>query len=159
MSHQQVSMTLLIHACPKAAVEQVTYLLPTKPVWHPQNLVLGFMRTELDLKLSRMAAEDLIAALNRVGNLHADITLISRNSSCLFMLAPGLGLFRAATNQAGEILITEERIRQAMDSSAGNHRELTRLLRLALGQAWDDVLEPFRAARYNDNLELITRAV
>jgi len=152
-------MTLLIHACPKASVEQVTALLPNESVWHPQSLVLGFMRTELDMKLSRLAAEDLIAAINRIGNLYADITIISRNGSALFMLAPGLGLFRAETNQAGEILITEERIRQAMDGSAGNHRELTRLLRLALGQAWDDVLEPFRAARYTDNLELITRAV
>jgi hypothetical protein len=43
-------------------------------------------------------------------------------------------------------VIPEDRIRAAMDIAGSNSLELHRELRLALGQAWDDELEPFRHA-------------
>ena len=59
---------------------------------------------------------------------------------------PGLGIFHAQTDAAGNIVVPEDRIRAAMDAAGTSAIELHRELRLALGQAWDDELEPFRHA-------------
>ena len=50
------------------------------------------------------------------------------------------------TDSAGNVVIPEDRIRYAMEIAAFDANELHRELRLALGQAWDDELEPFRHA-------------
>ncbi|WIK59141.1 DUF3145 domain-containing protein [Actinotignum urinale] len=59
---------------------------------------------------------------------------------------PGLGIFYAQTDLTGNVVVPENRVRAAIEQSAGNAHELRRLLNLALGQAWDDELEPFRYA-------------
>ena len=59
---------------------------------------------------------------------------------------PVLGIFHAQTDAAGNVVVPEDRIRAALDSAGTNVLELHRELRLALGQAWDDELEPFRHA-------------
>jgi len=62
------------------------------------------------------------------------------------MHTPDLGVFFAQTDTAGNLVIPEDRIRFAMESAGSDAFELHRELRLALGQAWDDELEPFRRA-------------
>ncbi|MCI1676467.1 MAG: DUF3145 domain-containing protein [Ancrocorticia sp.] len=59
---------------------------------------------------------------------------------------PGLGIFYAQTDLTGNVVVHENRIRAAIEQAGGNAKELQRLLDLALGQAWDDELEPFRYA-------------
>ena len=59
---------------------------------------------------------------------------------------PDLGIFFAQTDAAGNIVIPEDRIRYAMQVAGADAIELHKELRLALGQAWDDELEPFRHA-------------
>jgi hypothetical protein len=59
---------------------------------------------------------------------------------------PDLGIFFAQTDTAGNVVIPEDRLRYAMEVAGANALELHRELRLALGQAWDDELEPFRHA-------------
>ena len=44
----------------------------------------------------------------------------------------------------GNIVVPENRIRAALE--AGDSEQMRRQLDLALGQAWDDELEPFRYA-------------
>ena len=44
------------------------------------------------------------------------------------------------------MVIPEDRIRGALELAGSDAFELHRELRLALGQAWDDELEPFRSA-------------
>ena len=43
-------------------------------------------------------------------------------------------------------MIGEDRIRYAMEISAGDMFELQRELQVALGAAWDEELDPFRHA-------------
>lgn len=59
---------------------------------------------------------------------------------------PGLGIFYAQTDLMGNVVVPENRIRAAIDQAGGDAHEMRRLLNLALGQAWDDELEPFRYA-------------
>jgi hypothetical protein len=63
-----------------------------------------------------------------------------------WMHTPELGVFYAQTDTAGNMVVPEDRIRYAMEVAAFDAGELHRELRLALGQAWDDELEPFRHA-------------
>ncbi|WP_123735481.1 MULTISPECIES: DUF3145 domain-containing protein [unclassified Rathayibacter] len=63
-----------------------------------------------------------------------------------WMHTPELGVFYAQTDSAGNTVVPEDRIRSAMESAGADPIELHRELRLALGQAWEDELEPFRAA-------------
>lgn len=59
---------------------------------------------------------------------------------------PGLGIFYAQTDLTGNVVVHENRIRAAIEQSNSDAAELQRLLDIALGQAWDDELEPFRYA-------------
>jgi hypothetical protein len=56
---------------------------------------------------------------------------------------PDLGVHHAVVDVHGNTVVPEDRVRAALES--GDPDEMRRLLGLALGQAWDDELEPFRA--------------
>jgi len=58
---------------------------------------------------------------------------------------PELGIFHAVTDVHGNVMIPEDRIRAAIEQ-ADDPRTMRAELDLALGQAWDDELEPFRYA-------------
>ena len=58
---------------------------------------------------------------------------------------PELGIFHAATDVHGNIVVPQDRIRAALEHSRDPLRMRSEL-GLALGQAWDDELEPFRYA-------------
>ena len=160
MSRHQVITTLSIHACPKASTSTVESLLfGISPVWVNQSLIVGSYRTEVQLRMNSLQIEDLISHLIRIDGMYLDLVQQGSSAGVWFTLAPGLGLYRAEINSAGEIMLNEDRIKSAIEQSAGNHRELSRLLRILLGQAWDDLLEPFRAVKYSENVSLINRAV
>ncbi|MGO1510606.1 MAG: DUF3145 domain-containing protein [Actinomycetaceae bacterium] len=58
---------------------------------------------------------------------------------------PELGIFYAQTDAHGNVVVPENRVRAALEH-AGDPSRLQHELDLALGQAWDDELEPFRYA-------------
>jgi hypothetical protein len=67
-----------------------------------------------------------------------------RSDGGRWLHTPSLGIHYAQTDAAGNVVVGEDRIRYAMEIAGSNTLELHRELRLALGQAWDDELEPFR---------------
>jgi hypothetical protein len=161
MSKGQFVTTLHIHACPDSQVVEIDNVLlqyGIRPVWHSQVLATQSSRTEVNLKLSQARAEDLVAELTALGAIHFELTQSFGVYGCLFMSVPGLGIYRGEMNSAGSLVLTEDQINSLVASSVGNHREFMRLLRLSLGQSWDDILEPMRATKYGDNLLLLNRA-
>jgi hypothetical protein len=50
------------------------------------------------------------------------------------------------TDVHGNIMVSEDRIRYAYESAAGDPSAVYHELSLALGEAWDEELEPFRHA-------------
>jgi len=123
-----------------------------------QPLIQNSSRAELVLKLSQSRAEDLVSELSALGGIHFELTQTLGEMGILFMAVPGLGIYRGEMNSAGSLVLSEDQILQHVGSSAGNQREFMRLIRLALGQSWDDVLEPFRAIKYGENVLLLNRA-
>ena len=50
------------------------------------------------------------------------------------------------TDAHGNIVVSEDRIRAALERAADDPKRMQREMELSLGQAWDDELEPFRHA-------------
>ena len=158
MRSAKVQSTLVIHACPKGSIEPLEELLGQKLNWSEQTLLKGTYSAQLGLRLSWFEAEELMSQLHSLNGLYLDLSQQGSERGVLFMLTPGFGIFRAETNLAGEIFLTEDRIWAIVQQANGNQRELQRLMRLAVGQSWDDLLEPFRAQRINSNVVLLNQA-
>ena len=89
----------------------------------------------------------LTSALRGWANLRYEVTEEASpgNDGGRWSHTPDLGIFHAQTDVHGNVVIPEDRIRAALlhaDEPAAMRRQLD----LALGQAWDDELEPFRYA-------------
>ena len=159
MRSSKVNTTLVIHACPEDAMKDLEQIIGVKLRWAQQKLLSGTLSASTVLELSWLEAEELMSKLHSLQGLYLDLIQRGKEKGILYMLCPGLGIFRAETSLAGEIMLTEDRIWGIVQQAQGNQRELQRLIRLALGQNWDDLLEPFRAQRLNDNVVLLNRAV
>lgn len=154
MAKSQIPSRLVIHACPAAE----TYRISSIDSWINQPLLLGFQAGSVNLRLTALEAEELASELSLGSNITFELIQTGRDSGVLFMHLPGQGVFRGELNAAGSLTLSEERLQLMLDQATGNHREFTRLLRLALGQSWDDLLEPFRAVRHSENVVLLNRA-
>jgi hypothetical protein len=55
-----------------------------------------------------------------------------------------LGMFSSSTDEAGNILVSENQLRHIVDSCGSNGLKLQAELRKVLGQAFDDELESYR---------------
>ena len=153
--------TLVIHVCPKVHQPHVTDLLAGFGLvgdWVSQALVSDSVTLTVTAKIASLQVEDLVAELAQFGLAHFELNQHNSSGGVLFMFVPGLGIYRGEINQAGSLVLAEEKLESMLSAANGNHREFTRLLRLAFGQSWDDILEPLRAARYSDNLVLLNRA-
>jgi hypothetical protein len=161
MSKGQFATTLVIYSCPAASLESVNELASEYGLtlsWAMQELMVGSSCSEVTFKTSSLRFDDLASALARFNALHFELIQTSKESGTTYLFVPGLGLHRGELNASGSLVLTEEKLQSLLDQAAGNHREFTRLLRLSLGQSWEDILEPFRAAKYTDNVVLLNRA-
>ena len=154
MAKGQIPSWLVIHACPAAE----TYRISSIDSWINQPLLLGFQAGSVNLRLTALEAQELASELALVPNIIFELIQAGRDSGVLFMHLPGQGIFRGELNAVGSLTLSEERLQLMLEQATGNHREFTRLLRLALGQSWDDMLEPFRAVRHSENVVLLNRA-
>ena len=154
MAKDHIPSRLVIHACPAAEISRIREITE----WSSQGLLLGFQTGSVSIRLTATESEDLVSRLAQIPNCTFELIQSRKDSGVLFMHQPGLGIFRGELNAAGSIVLSEDRIQQMLTESAGNHREFTRLLRLALGQPWDDLFEPFRAVSHSENVVLLNRA-
>jgi len=153
--------TLVIYSCPlasKAEIESKLKELSLELNWSNQSLVIGTSFAEGSFRCSQVYLDEIASKLSQAGNLHFELVQHTKHSGVIYMYVPGLGLYRGELNASGSLVVAEDKLQTLLDQAAGNHREFTRLLRLCLGQSWDDILEPFRAAKYSDNVLLLNRA-
>ena len=161
MRKGQFLTTLVAHACPSHLTAQFEALL--EPIagstnWSKQDLLDDHLGSEFKLSLSEEQLEELASEIYAFGGVYFELNQSQGKHGLLFMGVPGLGVFRGELNEAGSVLLSEDRITQMLNASAGNQREFLRLLRVSLGQSWEDIIEPFRAARFSDNVVLLNRA-
>jgi hypothetical protein len=126
---------------------------PAQPLrWSAQPLQPGMSRCEVAWRGNRGAATRVASALRGFPNLRYEITEDSpQGLGERFSCTPALGLFRAQTAPSGDVVVGEERLRAALAAA-----DVAAALREALGQRWDDELEPFRMAG-DDRVRWLTR--
>jgi len=116
--------------------------------WHEQPVLQGTFRAEFPWAGPPGAGRVLAAALRGWEHVRVEVTEEASPGSdgARFMHTPDLGVFSAAMDTAGNTMVTEDRLKAALQEGRGDARRIAQELRLAWGAAWDDELEPFRYA-------------
>ena len=116
--------------------------------WSKQPAAPNFNRGEATWNGEVGTGAQLASALRGWEHLRFEITeeATAISESGRWSYTPGLGIFYAQTDRLGNVVVPENRIRAAIEQSAGDSDQLHHLLDVALGQAWDDELEVFRYA-------------
>ncbi len=143
---------LFVHSAPRALcphIEWATGRALERAVnfeWVDQPVLNGAQRAEFVWEGERGSGSKIASALRGWEHLRFEVTEDAGlgTDGGRWMHTPDLGIFFAQTDTAGNTVIPEDRIRYAIEVAGSNTAELHRELRLALGQAWDDELEPFR---------------
>ena len=145
---------LYVHSSPRALCPHVEWAAgralgeAVNFDWAEQPVLKGAQRAEYYWEGDRGTGAALASALRGWEHLRFEVTEDAGhgNDGGRWLHTPDLGIFYAQTDTAGNIVVSEDRVRYAIDVAGANAIELHRELRLALGQAWDDELEAFRHA-------------
>lgn len=144
---------LFVHSAPRALCPHVEWaagnVLGVRVAmdWTVQPAGAGFYRAELSWQGAQGTGAKLASALRGWAHLRYEVTEEASHGAdgSRWSHTPELGIFHAATDVHGNVVVPEDRIRAALQF-ADDPLRLREELDLALGQAWDDELEPFRYA-------------
>lgn len=144
---------LYVHSAPRALCQHVEWGIgralgePVNLQWTSQPVIRGSVRATYTWRGTAGTAAAIASQLRGWEHLRFEVTEDASEGTDggRWMHTPGLGIFYAQMDAAGNMVVPEDRIRYAMELAGGNATELHRELQLALGQAWDEELEPFRA--------------
>ena len=153
---------ILIHSCPPALAQHVAWTLssalgvPVRPLWTDQTAAPGVVRTELSWEGASGTAAKIASAMLGWSDVRFEITedTAAGRDGVRYVHTPALGIFYTMIDAAGNAVVNEDRVRYAMEIADGNITELERELRLALGSAWDEELEPYRATQFAEVVPL-----
>lgn len=147
-----VTGIVAIHSTPSALRPHLEWALggelgaPSALDWQPQPVEPHAWRAELAWSGSAGTGAKLASALVRWGRVRFDVTETPRSGGegSRWSATPSLGLFAAATNAIGDIVVHEDRLKKAMAEELTHGRDLRGALDALLGGPWDAELEPFR---------------
>lgn len=153
---------ILVHSCPIPLAQHVAWTMssalgaPVRPSWTDQPAGIGLVRTEVTWQGDAGTAARLASTMRGWADLRFEITedTARGRDGVRYVHTPELGIFYTLIDAAGNSMVNEDRIRYAMGIAGGDIDELERELRLALGTAWDEELEPYRASGLADVLPL-----
>ena len=154
MSAPTTRGVLYVHSAPRALCPHIQWALEsvarqrTELEWTQQNAEPGSVRAELEWSGPAGTGALLASALRTMGRLRFEVTEnpCRGHDGARWSFTPDLGIFHATTDAVGNIMVSEDRIRYAYETAAGNPLLVINELSLALGEAWDEELEPFRHA-------------
>lgn len=157
---------LYVHSAPRALCPHIEWAagrvlgVPVSFAWRPQPLMPNAQRALYVWEGAPGTGALLASGLRGWEHLRYEVTEDAAHGldGGRWMHTPDLGIFHAQTDSAGNMVIPEDRIRAALEIGGANAFELHRELRVALGQAWDDELEPFRVAHEDAPIVWLHRA-
>ena len=144
---------LFVHSTPPALCPHIEWALGTALgqevhlQWSDQGAAPGLVRCEFAWVGPIGSGARLASALRGWEHLRYEVTEEPTASADggRWCHTPSLGVFHSQMDTAGNVVVSEDRVRAALES-ASTLDELREALELALGQAWDDELEPLRHA-------------
>lgn len=154
MTIQRTRGVLFVHSAPKALTPHVEWAAgktlghAVNFAWQNQPVLPGSLRTEFEWEGPIGSGAGMASALRGWEHLRFEVTEEASPGvdGGRFMHTPDLGVFYIHMDAAGNSVIQEQRVSYALEVGAGDATEVARELRLALGVAWDEELEPFRRA-------------
>jgi hypothetical protein len=116
--------------------------------WIAQPAAPNVLRTEVAWVGAPGTGAKLASALRGWANVRYEVTEEPSPGvdGSRWSHTPELGIFHAVTDVHGNIMVSEDRIRYAYEAGKGEPAAVYQELSLALGEAWDEELEPFRHA-------------
>ena len=148
MQHSSIAGLVTIHSAPSALRQHIEWGLnailgqPQSYTWRDQPLAAGTIRTTLEYRGEAGLAAKIATALKNWHYLRFEVQEFGKDGGEYFRFTPELGIHRANVDAAGSILISENVIRKALASF--DDLEVRENLVLALGESWEDALEPLR---------------
>lgn len=145
---------LYVHSAPAALCPHVEWAVagvmgvPVRLEWTAQPAAPGAQRSELNWQGAPGASGAIASALNGWQKLRFEVTE-EATPGCdgvRYSYTPTLGIFTAVTSAAGEVMVSEPRLRAAMENAAAHRVNLVEELDRLTGRVWDEELEPFRHA-------------
>ncbi len=144
---------VFVHSAPRALCPHIEWALGTvleqrvSLEWTDQPAVAGLVRAEFSWVGKVGTGARLASALRGWTHLRYEVTEDPAlgTDGGRWMHTPELGIFHAQTDSHGNVVVPENRVRAALEF-AHDADKMRRELDVALGQAWDDELEPFRYA-------------
>jgi hypothetical protein len=143
-----------IHSAPQALLAHIEWTLsgisgsPQKMTW--VKSVIGSSQSQAVSYWSGKQGDGAIlaSALMNLKQISFEITQVPSGDSegYRWSYTPTLGIFSSITDSAGNILVSENQLRLAMEKAGSNSLILNRELRKLLGQEFDDELEESRGA-------------
>lgn len=143
-----------IHSAPAALRPHIEWALgaalgsPVRLEWHEQPAELRAWRTEFAWRGRAGTGAALASALRGCERVRFEVTedASSAGEGTRWAFTPALGVFSATIGRHGDILVPEERLRQAVIADALGRRPLAEAVQALMGEPWDAELEPFRHA-------------
>ena len=154
---------LHVHSCPPALCPHVAWAVARELgvrvdlSWSAQAAAPGSLRSECGWTGRRGTAGRLASALRGWDPLRFEVTE-EPGAGCdgqRYSRTPSLGLFATSTSANGDVMVGEDRLRALL----GSGTDLAAGLRLLLGAAWDEELEPYRRAADRSPAARLTRVV
>lgn len=153
MSGQSTRGVVFVHSSPRALCPHVEWAIGAvldarvSFDWTPQPAASGMYRAETSWVGPAGSGARLASALRGWNHLRYEVTEEASRGvdGGRWSHTPELGIFHAQIDVHGNMVVPEDRVRSAM-MHLHDPQRMGRALELALGQAWDDELEPFRYA-------------
>lgn len=151
-AHQAGGM-LYIHSAPTALRAHIEWaagaavVVPSALDWQVQPVQRGSWRCETPWTGDRQGAAQLVSTLMAWGRLRLELSIDAdaEGPGHRWSVTPDLGVFSADSNEIGDIVVDENRLRQAMIRGRGQGGSLEAEIADLLGEPWDVELEPYRA--------------
>lgn len=147
-----------VHSAPSALCPHIEWAVggvfaaPARLEWSAQPVERATYRAEHAWSGPVGTAARLASALKGWQKIRFEVTedATAGTESERYSYTPALGVFHAITGVHGDIMVPEDRIRQAITSARLRGPDLTTALDDLLGRPWDEELEPFRCAAEGD---------
>ncbi len=129
--------------------------------WAEQPISPGSFRAEIMWQGPVGTGAQLASALAAFTPVRLEVTedAAPGRTGERFSATPGLGLFRADIGPHGDVLVSEDRLRNAIARSAGRGASLSDAIAKLIGDPWDAELEPFRYAHEGSTVRVLPQVV
>jgi len=156
---------LFIHSAPRALAPHIEWAasgvlgVPAKIRWEDQPVGRSLVRAELSWRGGGDTGARLVSALRGMDEVRFEVVQEATpvSDGARWSCTPELGIHHAATDRAGNTVLTEDRVRGCIDRAEGDPRALVRELGIALGEPWDEDLEIYRHAGEGVPMRWLTR--